>query len=226
MHLRRGQELLDKSKFAGARDQIDAAIESRPSDVTVYIRAIDAYRGAMRWGDAAEVGELLAERARQSLLKPKLTSSQMAGLYAMIGSAYWMANDRDAAEAAYLNALKLAPDSGALMNDLSYLYAESGTRLQYALELARKAVRQDPNNGAWVDSLGWVQYKLRDYRTAIRTLERAVRLSPDEGELRYHLAAAYAKAGRRTESRIELGKASALHSPVKDSENLVPRATH
>lgn len=194
---------------------MDSAIELKPGDPDVYLRAMGVYVRANRLGDAAEVGELLAERSKNSVLARRLSSDETAALYARIGGLQFEAKNLNSAETAYTRALELVPDNGMLMNDLGYLYAEQGTNLRGALRLTRKAVEMLPDDGTVLDSLGWVQYKLRDYPSAVKTLEKAVRLSPDDPEIRYHLGAAYVGKRQTREALIELNKALLLDKSLE-----------
>ena len=60
------------------------------------------------------------------------------------------------------------------LNYLGYMLADKGVRLNEALKLIRKAVEQEPMNGAYLDSLGWAYFKLGEYELAEENLRRAV----------------------------------------------------
>jgi Flp pilus assembly protein TadD len=55
-----------------------------------------------------------------------------------------------------------------------------------------------------------VLYKLGRYEEALRELRIAVQTAPDTADLRYHLAAVYAKLGKKDDALVELEKALAL----------------
>ena len=54
-----------------------------------------------------------------------------------------------------------SPDEPGINNDLGYLYADQGKKLEQAEAMIRKAVQEDPDNAAYLDSLGWVLFKQR-----------------------------------------------------------------
>ena len=60
------------------------------------------------------------------------------------------------------------------LNYLGYMLADRGTRLDEALGYIRRAVALDPQNGAYLDSLGWAYYKMGNYELAEENLRRAV----------------------------------------------------
>ena len=64
----------------------------------------------------------------------------------------------------------------------------------------RRAVAADPDNGAYIDSLGWVFYQMGRYQEALVQLQRAARLVPDDGTIQEHLGDVYLSLGRRLEA--------------------------
>ncbi len=78
----------------------------------------------------------------------------------------------DARQALQL-AYEISPTDVGLNNDLGYTYADSGTNLDKADEMTRYAVSNDPRNGAFLDSYGWVKYKEGQFEEARKWLHRA-----------------------------------------------------
>ncbi|MBI1369769.1 MAG: tetratricopeptide repeat protein [Planctomycetes bacterium] len=79
----------------------------------------------------------------------------------------------DKAEQVLLEALKIDPDHAPSNNDLGYFYADDNRNLPQALSMTTKAVTADPENGAYLDSLGWVFYKMGRFDESRRRLEEA-----------------------------------------------------
>lgn len=83
-----------------------------------------------------------------------------------------------------------------VLNYLGYMLADRGVRLEEALGYIKKAVELDPQNSAYLDSLGWAYFKMGDYVLAEVNLRRASdRLSTDP-TVQDHLGELYAKTGR------------------------------
>ena len=59
------------------------------------------------------------------------------------------------------------PDDAGVNNDLGYLYADQGKNLEKAEAMIRKAVQEEPDNGAYLDSLGWVLFKRGKVKEAV-----------------------------------------------------------
>ncbi|MEM6332972.1 MAG: tetratricopeptide repeat protein, partial [Planctomycetota bacterium] len=69
------------------------------------------------------------------------------------------------------------PTHAPTANDLAYHFALEGVELDEALKLATMAARAEPGNAAYVDTLGWVYYKLGRFEEAVAELGRAVALA-------------------------------------------------
>jgi tetratricopeptide (TPR) repeat protein len=88
------------------------------------------------------------------------------------------------------------PDDAAVCNFYGYLLAEMGKDLELAETLVRQALAKEPENGFYIDSLGWVLYKKGDYRAAAKELERAVAKVGEDAVILEHLGDAYAAMSR------------------------------
>ncbi|MFO0973604.1 MAG: hypothetical protein U1A27_09220 [Phycisphaerae bacterium] len=84
-----------------------------------------------------------------------------------------------------------------LANDLGYLYADGGLRLDRAELLTRQAVASEPRRAAYLDSLGWALYKKGDTAGALRFLRRAVRQldEVEDAVIREHFGDALYRSG-------------------------------
>jgi tetratricopeptide (TPR) repeat protein len=100
-----------------------------------------------------------------------------------------------AGEVELRQAIRLDPKSGEAFNYLGYSLADRGERLEEALDLVRKALAIDPWNGAYLDSLGWVYFKMDRMDDAREPLDRAVREFPKDPTVLEHLGDYYEKAG-------------------------------
>ena len=69
--------------------------------------------------------------------------------------------------------LRTNPDDPGSNNDLGYLYAEQGKNLEKAESMIRKALQEDPDNRAYLDSLGWVLFKRGKAKDALEPMKRA-----------------------------------------------------
>ncbi len=124
-----------------------------------------------------------------------------------LGSVYERSGDRKAAEEAFLKVLEKTPDHGPTLNYLGYMWAEGGQNLDRAQEMLTRAVGQDPNNGAYVDSLGWVYFQLGKLDLAEKYLTDATKLLPRDATVHEHLGDVLAKRGEMPRA-LELYRAA------------------
>ena len=182
--------LLTQLKQAGDEDSILSA-------ATLYQR-LDRYPDAVR----------LLEGFLQDLDSPPVRT-----LF-LLGASYERSGQHDPAVAAFRRALAQQPDFPEALNYLGYMWAERGENLEEALSMIQKAVKVDPDNGAYVDSLGWVFFQLGRHDEALAQLQRAARLVPGDGTVLEHLGDAFLAVGQVDEAReaylqaLELGDAN------------------
>ncbi len=134
-----------------------------------------------------------------------------------LASAYERAGRIEDSIALFRRLVERAPEFGPALNYLGYLWIDRGENLDQALELVDRAVTLDPDNGAYVDSLGWGLYRLGRWTEAVDQLERAARLIPDDPTVLEHLGDAFAAAGERVKALDAYRRAVAL-SPDEQSE--------
>lgn len=127
------------------------------------------------------------------------------------------------AEADFQKALELAPDQPYVLNYLGYSWTEQGRDLGAARAMIERAVRQRPNDGAIIDSLGWVMLRQGDVHGAVLALERAVELVPEDATVNGHLGDAYWAAGRQREALYQWRRAVTLNPEPEEATRLKAR---
>ncbi|MDE2850042.1 MAG: tetratricopeptide repeat protein [Acidobacteriota bacterium] len=139
-----------------------------------------------------------------------------AALRYQLGEAYERSRRYDEAADQFQAVLALQPENSHAMNYLGYMWADNGENLEQALELIRRAVDLDPNNGAFVDSLGWALFRLGEFEQARRHLERANQLVPRDSTILEHLGDVYVALGDPQRAREAYEQALAIN----DEENV------
>jgi Flp pilus assembly protein TadD len=76
--------------------------------------------------------------------------------------------------------------------------------------MIERAVELRPHDGHIIDSLGWVLFRMGDWRGAVRWLERAVELLPRDPVINDHLGDAYWMVGRQNEAQFQWRRALSL----------------
>jgi predicted Zn-dependent protease len=127
----------------------------------------------------------------------------------LLGTAYEREGKIEEAIAAYEKVLEADPDLPAVKNNLAALIADSRTdrsSLERALTLAEGL--DVTANPAFMDTLGWVHYRLGNIEEAVPLLEASVKLAGQAPVLRYHLGMAYLADGKRALAEDELALAT------------------
>lgn len=137
-----------------------------------------------------------------------------ADLHFNLGTAYDKLNRFDDVVRAMETALSLDPHHADALNYLGYSYAERGIKIDQALSLTRRAVALKPENGYYVDSLGWAFYKSGHLAEALTELKRAVSLVGDDPVIYEHLGEIYIK-----QQNLHDAREAWLHSLEIDPSN-------
>jgi len=156
------------------------------------LAAAEAYQRLDKYPASIPVLEKLVARSEPGLKAPVSKAAHF-----LLGAAYERSGKRDQAVAEFRRLLETDPEYHAALNYLGYMFAERGENLDEARKLVEKAVALEPDNGAYVDSLGWVYYRLGHFEQARATLERATRLETADGTVQEHLGDVYGAMGER-----------------------------
>ena len=99
------------------------------------------------------------------------------------------------------------PEDAYVLNYLSYSMAIRNENLIKAKKLITRALKIEKNNGFFLDTLGWIQFKLGNIDEAIRTIQLAIELEPNNSEIIDHLGDIYYETDRKKEAIYEWNKA-------------------
>ncbi len=214
VRLHRAALMQRQGDVEGAIAELDALSREYPNSTTPLEQKAGLLQFMGRPAEATSVLDQAIER-----LPPQPEPAGWALFYARA-----VARDQNhnwaGSEADLLHALELSPEQPTVLNYLGYSWAEKGVRLAEARQMIEKAVQLQPNDGAIVDSLGWVMLRQGDSQGAVRLLERATELRPDDPTINGHLGDAYAAAGRRLEAEYQWRRALLLHPEEAEAARL------
>jgi len=188
LHITYANLLAASGQLDAAKAALQPMLEGTAADGEVYLAQAEIESGAKQW--AAAIAD--ARHADQIAATPLAHARAVAQVGAIAAK---QALYRQA-EQSYQQALKLAPDDSHILNAYGYLLAEQGVRLPDALGFVQKALARDPGNGAFLDSLGWVYFKMNRLPEALGNLERAARIANHDPAVLDHLAQAYEGDGK------------------------------
>ena len=124
------------------------------------------------------------------------------------------------AEVDFRKALEIEPNQPSLLNYFGYSLVEKGIHLEEALDLIKRAVRGQPNDGYITDSLGWALYRLEKYSEAVTHMERATELMPLDPIINDHLGDVYWAVDRHTEAEFQWRRALSFGPEEKDAKRI------
>lgn len=133
-----------------------------------------------------------------------------------LASAQNLAGQHDAAEATLREILRQTPGNPIALNNLGYFLIERNVRLQEAKTMIEQAVKADPTNPSYLDSLGWAYFKLGDYASAEKHLKEAARFDPTSATIQEHLGDVYDKQKKSDLARSAWERSVKLASDPAD----------
>ena len=185
----------------GAEKSAEAKLEALAAkgELDEMLAAADVYARLKKFEAAARI-------ARAATAKfPESTEAQFR-----LGSSLERAGTTQEAEVVFLKLLEERPNDAATQNYLGYMWADSGVELDKAKQLLEKAVAREPRNPAYLDSLGWLYFRMGRFESAEKNLREAARREPTDPTIVEHLGDLDMKQGdvegaiRQWEKALEL----------------------
>ncbi len=218
--------------YARAAEEADAAIRKYPSDRMVVLtratllaelgKGTQAVEEARRFFGGKEDKDALLSLAQlyektknwtemgktlEAYEKLATGDEDRATLYFMRGAMHERMKDYELAEAEFRKAMAIDADNPALLNYFGYMLADRNVRLEEALKMITRALELEPGNGAYLDSLGWVYYRMDRLDEAETNLRLALQEVPRDATVRDHMGDVLARRGKLKEAVLEWQRA-------------------
>ncbi|MGE5315775.1 MAG: tetratricopeptide repeat protein [Acidobacteriota bacterium] len=166
----------EQEKIPEAIQTMERARASLPKDFRINLLLGLAYSRAQRHMDAA----VALERALE--IEPNDVNALSS-----LGLAYDAMKNFQKSDSAYERALKVDPHYSLVLNNYAYSLSERGQQLERALAMSREAVGKDSLNASYLDTYGWIQYKLGNYREAERYIKKAIDVGDSSAAVLEHM---------------------------------------
>jgi tetratricopeptide (TPR) repeat protein len=185
------QLLADQGQADVAIAELKKSLDGK-NDRETYISIAEVYEKSHNYSEMSK-----ALDAAEKLSQDKAAK---ATVLFMRGSMFEREKKYDQAEKMFRQVLETDPSNASALNYLGYMLADQNVRLQEAQDLVNRAVRIEPNNYAFLDSLGWVYYRLNRLDEAERHLTRSLQLMSKDPTIHDHLGDVYFKEGKLKEA--------------------------
>jgi len=202
--IRKTQEILKKNVATGSKNTKE------------YFMLCQIYRNQQRITDAIAVIE--------SMKLIPMDKETKRDTHFLLANLYYEDQKINKVEEELQMTLRLDPDFHEASNFLGYLFVENNKHLDEAIQLINRALKAQPKNGAYLDSLGWAYYKKaqaegrNDYLiTALQKLLEAVQLL-EEPDIYEHIGDVHYSLGHWDESAKVWEKAQTLYKNVHSKE--------
>ncbi|HET8902096.1 MAG TPA: tetratricopeptide repeat protein [Holophagaceae bacterium] len=224
----RTQALIETGEFSAAKDTLldgaklypqrpffkdTAALPAPRKEMQARLRQLDLQTMAEMWASFGQWQTCL-----DTLLKAEaLGGPESADMLLLKANAYDQLNRPEDNLRALRAAQKLAPGNATLENNLGYLLLDHGGDIKEAASLIEAAVKQEPDNGSFIDSLGWLRFKQGNLEDAEAQLRRAADMRPYSADVRQHLGEVLLKVGKPDEAITQWERALAFAFPGRDA---------
>ncbi|MCH8556963.1 MAG: tetratricopeptide repeat protein [Balneolia bacterium] len=118
-----------------------------------------------------------------------------SAIYGTLGDVLSNLENWDEADENYEQALRLNPDNDVVLNNFAYFLSTREIMLDEALEMSERAVEAEPENAAYLDTLGWVHFKLGNYEIAREYIQASIDTGSASAVVLEHMGDVYEKLG-------------------------------
>jgi len=185
-----GDIALARKQYTAALDAYERSHRLEPINV-LLLRQLQALSASQRTAEGEKrIADWLATHPKDAALRGALAESLLKR------------GQHKAAVEQYLILNTQTPNNLVVLNNLAWALHEAGDKR--ATHYAEQALKLQPDNPAVMDTLGWILVQQGQAGRGLKLLQEALSRAPDAGDIHYHLAAAYARAGDVARARGEL----------------------
>jgi tetratricopeptide (TPR) repeat protein len=181
-----GLSLAQSGENEESKPYLKKAVKLRPSD----LNAISAY--AFTLSQLKENSE-----AEEYLKKALLLNPDDVNLLGTLGLIYDSEERWAECDSVYERALEIDSTNALINNNYAYSLSERDKQLERALEMAKIAIAAEPENSSYLDTMGWIYFKLGVYDEAQDYIEKAIEIGGEKSVMLEHLGDIVFKAGQK-----------------------------
>lgn len=198
-----------QGKLEQANDKIEIALKEKKDQPQLYLMHASLLDELKQYQRASDI----LEKAMQSFPEDVQMRFYFATMQDRLGK-------KDKLIVEIKKVLEMNPNHVQGLNYLAFTWAEMGTELDKAEELARRAVKLEPEDGYILDTLGWILFKKGKVTESIKYLEVAHKFQPTVSVIAEHLGDAYYKQALIEKALLMYNKALDLETDTKKAEEI------
>ncbi len=179
-----GTSQFEQGKYTEALETMDQAIKASPNDFRFYYLKGLIYQSLEQ-----------EEKAIDQLEQARKLNPKDIGVLSSLALLYDNRKEYNKSDSLYEEALRIDPNAAIILNNYSYSLCERGLQLERCLKMSQDAVAAEPNNSAYLDTYGWILYKLGRYSEAAEYIEKAIEVGDASAVVHEHLGDVYFKLG-------------------------------
>jgi tetratricopeptide (TPR) repeat protein len=196
-----GLSLAQLDKHSDAKPYLKKSVELNPNDLT----SLSSYAYTL---SQLKENDLAVNYLKQAL---KINPDDV-NLLGTLGLIYDSMGKWTECDSTYQHALQIDFDNALVNNNYAYSLSERGERLDSALKMIEIAIAADPDNPSYLDTYGWVHFKLGNFSEAKKYLEKAIEVAGERTVMLDHLGDVMFKLG-------DVQKAKMLWQKAYDLDN-------
>jgi tetratricopeptide (TPR) repeat protein len=200
-----GSSLFEQGKYDKLLEEMEQAQKALPNDFRFYLLQGLALTRMEKQEDAVQPLQKAYKLNPKDLNTLSTLALTLDGLHRYQDS-----------DPLYEEGLKLDPKSALLLNNYGYSLAERGLQLQRALGMSKQAVTAEPDNSAYLDTYGWIFFRLENYSDAAIYIKKSIATGKASAVVHEHLGDVYLKLGQK-EQALELWKKALEMDPKNEA---------
>ena len=181
-----GSSYFEKGEYQKLVDEMQRAKRALPRDSRIYLLEGLGYSRLEKTDEAVKALKHSLELKSDDLNAISTLALTLDGLHRYQES-----------DSLYERALRLDPQSHLILNNYGYSLAERGLQLDRALQMSLKAVAADPENASYLDTAGWVYFRLEKYNDARLYIEKAIAAGGASATVYEHMGDIHFKLGQK-----------------------------
>jgi tetratricopeptide (TPR) repeat protein len=183
----RAELFSDEGKTDDAVAELRKMLDGK-SDLDTYLEIAETYQKGHNYAEAAKALDAAEKLAKDD--------KSRTSVYFNRGALYERQKKFELAEKEFRKVIDTDPKNASALNYLGYMLADENVRLAEAQDYIKRAVDLEPHNYAFLDSLGWVYFRMNRLDDAEQQLSRSLQLMGNDPTIHDHLGDVYFKQGK------------------------------